>query len=160
MHIVCCMFCLREIHLETTPCIHLLSVDWHVFLVMVLVVVLKPILAYSHVNTPAFRIWSLLEVGHRHIFGVWAEKKNKWSTLHIRDATSHMLQADEVHISALKEYIPCGHIHPSQPGLQNSNVAVWDIPPPPPRKECSRRMSSQVKNVYANAGYIRGCTGC
>lgn len=27
-------------------------------------------------------------------------------------------------------------------------------------KEYSRRLSLQVKNVYANAGYIRACTGC
>lgn len=39
-----------------------------------------------------------------------------------------MLQAAEVHISALKEYIPCGHIHPHlQPGFQNSTVAGKNV---------------------------------
>ena len=52
---------------------------------------------------------------------------------------------------------------------QKADWSIFSAPPPPPPppphlltpslKEYSRP-SSQVKNVYANAGYIRACTGC
>lgn len=52
--------------------------------------------------------------------------------LQIGDATAHILQGDEVQISALKEYVPCGHVRfmclssffpPPHPNLQNA-IAV------------------------------------
>lgn len=50
---------------------------------------------------------------------------------------------------ATKGSLKCSH--PTHPNL------------PPPLltlEEYSRRLNSQVKNVYANAGYTEACTGC
>ncbi len=90
--------------------------------------------------------------------------------LQIGDATSHMLQGDEVQISALKEYMPRGHVRdlcvflpffsPPQTSKFKRGATKGGLKYSQPPEEYSRRLSLQVKNVYANAGYIRACTGC
>lgn len=37
-------------------------------------------------------------------------RRRRRRRLWIGDATSHMLPGDEVQISALKGYVPCGHV--------------------------------------------------
>lgn len=57
------------------------------------------------------------ESSHRCLFEIERERESQQGTeqvrrrrLQIGDATSHMLQGDEVQISALKEYMPRGHV--------------------------------------------------
>lgn len=57
------------------------------------------------------------ESSHRCLFEVETERESQQGTEQVRrrrfqigDATSHMLQGDEVQISALKEYVPCRHV--------------------------------------------------
>lgn len=103
-----------------------ISVHWHLFLVMLIVVFAG---AYSDIQPCKQTSFQYLKPTRgRSQAQVWrlSWKENKWSTLHIRDATSHMLQADEGHISALKEYVPCGHIHPSSPNLV-FKILMWQF---------------------------------
>lgn len=131
----------------------------------------------SHLNKPVRSIWSRLKSSHRCLFEIKRERKSQQSSEQVRrrrfqigDATSHMLQGDEVQISALKEYVPCGHVwdlcvfssffFPPQSSKFKRGPTKGGLKYSQPPKEYSRRLSLQVKNVYANAGYIRACTGC
>lgn len=95
--------------------------------------------------------------------------------LHIQDATSHMLQGDEVHVSALKEYVPCGRVRFMRippfffffnPILQHSNTvqqkAVWNIPSP--RKNiqddwaCRLKMYMQMQATLEHAQVVNKLT--
>lgn len=129
----------------------------------------------SHLNKAAPCIWSHLKavVGaslrERERERAQGREQVRRRRFHIGDATAHMLQGDEVLISALKEYVPCGHVRDlcvfllffstSSFKIQrccNKRGLKYSQPP----KEYSWRFGLQVKNVYANAGYIRACTGC
>lgn len=144
-------------------------------------------LPWSHLNKPARSIWSHLKV----VIGTslrWRERESKRGAeqvrrrrLQIGDATCYMLQGDEVQISALKEYVPRGHVWDLRLFLSFSppphthtlvfKILTWcnkrqfeifsaPYTPPHPTRKNIQDLSLQVKNVYANAGYIRACTGC
>lgn len=76
----------------------------------------------------------------------------RWSggRLHVEDATTYMLQGDEEQISAFKEFVP-GRC---MPDLCLSSLSC------PILEHLNTLQQKVVKNVYANAGYIRAHAGC
>lgn len=128
----------------------------------------------SHLNKPARSIFEA--IWKQSKVRLWDRERGKWGGGGgggcVRLQMSHLICCKVMKC----RYLPLKNMCPadmceiyvsffplsSNPIFKNSiglQQKVWNILIPPP-KEYSGRWSLQVKNVYANAGYIRACTGC